>query len=348
VSSKTNHWKLGLFVVSGFMIAFGSLVWLGQQALRRQTSRVTTYFDESVQGLDVGSPAKFRGVVIGSVVTIGVAPDKRHVEVQIDVFLDVLERLGLRQDDEERGPNDPFVPENVRVQLASAGITGVKFIQVDFFDPKAHPPPRLPFPTPWAYVPAAPSTLKSLEESLTHTLDRLPALSDKVTALIDRIDETLVELQAGELSRQAQALMTTADAKLQDLDVKTISDRSAELLTAADETLVGVRSLIEKVEQEDGPVFKLLERLDSVAVALEEAIEETQAGATTASLRETSEAFGDVAREASGLGDDLKASLVALREAAASVRSLADALERDPASLLRGVDPADPPPVGGR
>ena len=67
-AARTNPWKLGLFVVSGFVIAFASLVWLGSQSLDRQTQRVITYFDESVQGLEVGSPVKFRGVVIGSVV----------------------------------------------------------------------------------------------------------------------------------------------------------------------------------------------------------------------------------------------------------------------------------------
>src|SRR5207248_11457677 len=35
----------------------------------------------------------------------------------------------------------PIYPR-VRVQLASAGITGVRFIQTDFFDPERYPPPR--------------------------------------------------------------------------------------------------------------------------------------------------------------------------------------------------------------
>ena len=40
-----------------------------------------TYFDESVQGLQVDSIVKFRGVDIGTVRKIGVAPDQRLVEV---------------------------------------------------------------------------------------------------------------------------------------------------------------------------------------------------------------------------------------------------------------------------
>ena len=346
--SQSNHWKLGLFVVSGFVIAFASLVWLGQQSLDRQTLRVITYFDESVQGLEVGSPVKFRGVVVGTVATVGVAPDKRHVEIVMEIFLDKLEQLGLRDDETERPPDAPFVPPEVRVQLASAGITGVKFIQVDFFDPEHFPPPRLRFPTPRAYVPAAPSTLKSLEESISETLDRLPVLSDKISALVVRIDETLVAIEPGPLSAQAKTLMQTADTKLNQLDVKGLSDGSHELITSAKDTLESVKLLVDKVAQDEGPVFQLVAHIDEIAKQLEQAIADTQAGATTASLRRTSDAFADVARETTGLGDELKASLVALREASEAVRSLADALERDPASLLRGVDPADPPPVGGR
>ena len=47
-------------------------------------------------------------------------------------------------------------------QLASAGITGVRFLALDVLDPTRYPTPELPFPVPWNYVPAAPSSLASM------------------------------------------------------------------------------------------------------------------------------------------------------------------------------------------
>ena len=55
---------------------------LGARSLQKEVGRYVSYFDESVQGLDVGSPVKFRGVTIGTVGGIDVAPDHRHVEVR--------------------------------------------------------------------------------------------------------------------------------------------------------------------------------------------------------------------------------------------------------------------------
>ena len=48
---------------------------------REETVSFVTYFDESVQGLEVGAPVKLRGVPIGHAVDIGFAPDRRHIEV---------------------------------------------------------------------------------------------------------------------------------------------------------------------------------------------------------------------------------------------------------------------------
>src|SRR5205807_1515549 len=114
-----------------------------------------------VQGLDVGSPVKFRGVTVGTVAEITIAPDRRHVQVTSNIYVDALVRLGLRTRAPRSG--EEFIDPRLRVQLASAGITGVRFIQTDFFDPERYPPPPLPFEPPWNYVPSARSTLKNAE-----------------------------------------------------------------------------------------------------------------------------------------------------------------------------------------
>jgi ABC-type transporter Mla subunit MlaD len=179
VALKTNHWKLGLFVVAGISIAVLTVFWLGLRRLNRDSVPAVTYFDESVQGLDVGSPVKFRGVTLGNVHTITVAPDHRHVEVWMRIYTDELKRMGFAA---ER-PVDP----TLRPQLASAGITGVKFVQFDTFSPERYPVPELEFTPPERYyVPAVPSTLKSLEEIANEFVRRLPKLTDQ-------LGDTLVE-----------------------------------------------------------------------------------------------------------------------------------------------------------
>ena len=341
--ARTNTWKLGAFVVAGLATSFAALVWLGAEKFGRASRRAVTYFDESVQGLEIGSPVKFRGVTIGTVAGITVAPDKRHVEVAADVYEDALERLKLRRPGEELDPNAPFVPPDVRVQLASAGLTGIKFLQVDFFDPKSHPLPDLPFPEPRNYVPAAESTLKSLEEVATASLARLPALLDRVKQLAERLDGLLVEVDAPGLSRRTQALLTTVDTKLQGVDVAALASRVDTTLVEAEAALKATRKLAESVQADDGRVMRLVSKLDGVAASLDVAVKEAELGATTGSLRLTSDAFGEAAREVQGLGGDLGGALTALREAAEAFRRLSDLLQRDPAALLHGRQPPEPP-----
>ena len=288
-TTATNHWKLGLFVLLAVGVMLGTLFWLGARRFRRESFPAISYFDESVQGLDVGSPVKFRGVTVGTVSDITIAPDHRHVQVTAGMYVDALVRLGLRtgapKSDEE------FIAPNLRVQLASAGITGVRFIQTDFFDPERYPPPHLPFEPPWNYVPSVPSTLKSVEEAAIDILNKFPAVEDGVTAA------------------------------------------AADLRT----TLASIDRLSVALNADDGSFNQLLVQLRSAAARAQAVLDEAKVGATTTSLRETSGSLNHAIGEVSDVRDELRASLVSLREALESIRTLADSLERDPSTLLRGV-----------
>ena len=69
----TNHWKLGLFLTAGFFSLVGALGWFGATRLEREAMEAHYFFDQDVNGLEIGSPVKFRGVTIGKVTTIRAA-----------------------------------------------------------------------------------------------------------------------------------------------------------------------------------------------------------------------------------------------------------------------------------
>jgi ABC-type transporter Mla subunit MlaD len=194
-ATATNHWKLGLFVVLAIGVMIGGLFWLGARRFQHESFAAVAFFDESVQGLDVGSPIKFRGVTLGTVSDITVAPDHRHVQVTCDIHVDAVKRLGIAVGDPGRVGKGPFLPPELRVQLVSAGITGVRFLQVDFFDPVRYQITRLPFDPPPNYIPAAPSTLKSLEDLVLEIMNRLPTLGEQVTATLDEATGALAAVR---------------------------------------------------------------------------------------------------------------------------------------------------------
>ncbi|RLB41487.1 MAG: hypothetical protein DRH12_08010 [Deltaproteobacteria bacterium] len=82
---KGSKFAVGLFVLGGSIAAVVLLIFLGATHLFQKGQYYVTYFDESVQGLIKDSPVKYRGVPIGRVDRIRVAPDGRLVEVVLKV-----------------------------------------------------------------------------------------------------------------------------------------------------------------------------------------------------------------------------------------------------------------------
>src|SRR5262245_30717971 len=67
MTEETKYRRLGVFVFVALALLFGILFLLGGRSLFQPTLVFETYFNDSVAGLDVGSPVRFRGVPLGQV-----------------------------------------------------------------------------------------------------------------------------------------------------------------------------------------------------------------------------------------------------------------------------------------
>lgn len=319
MAAPTNHWKLGLFVVAGVVMALTTIAVLGARTLRKEVGRYVSYFDESVQGLEVGSPIKFRGVTIGTVGKIDVAPDHRHVEVTSDIGVAELARLRLNVGEglvKRDGSKKLQMQTDLRIQLASAGLTGVKFLQLDFFPVEDFPPPVLPFPVPDNYIPAAASTMKNIEDSLTKIANRLPEVTEQLSGILTRVDVILGEFQDKKLPDQIATLLGNSNHVLAEAQGKIEQVDTGKLSKGAEKTLIGVNDAV-------GRMNALLARVDG------------DKGLLTSVVR-ASDAFGDTVRNADGIGGQLEDALSSVQEAAKSIHKLAESLDRDPDMLLKG------------
>ncbi len=65
--ANKSYFKVGIFVLISFSVLVGFMIIFTAGSLFQRTLRLETYFDESVQGLDIGSPVKHRGVKVGTV-----------------------------------------------------------------------------------------------------------------------------------------------------------------------------------------------------------------------------------------------------------------------------------------
>jgi ABC-type transporter Mla subunit MlaD len=309
-SSPANYWKLGLFVLTGVGLVALVLAALGARSLHHDTIQFVTYFDESVQGLGLGAPTTFRGVPLGIVSGIHVAPDHRHVEVLMQLERNELRRAGYPDSDPEPPP-----PADLRAQLGSAGITGVRFILIDYFDPKHNPPPELPFPPGHHYIPAAVSTLRNLEQAVVLAVDQLPELGDKVAGVLDHIDSLMGDFEEQMPARIGASLneldrtLRMVQGTLAHADVGRVSNKAQATLDGMTKTLADLDQVFTRLQGKKGLL---------------------------ANAERTTQLFGDVAQGGTSLEAEMGALIERVSEATASFRRLADALERDPDMLIKG------------
>ncbi len=321
MATPSNHWKLGLFVVCGVALGLTAAIVFGANSLRQETVSYRSYFNESVQGLEVGAPVKFRGVTIGYVATIDVAPDRRHVGVTSNLGVEEIDLMGLghREDEALR----IHVPPDLRIQLASAGITGVKFLQLDFFPVESNPTPELPFPVQENYIPAAVSVMKNLEDSVIEAVDQFPEMTSAALKLIERVDHLVTDVDETELPARALTTLTSIEHTFTTLS-KTLNELEAgQVSTQAQATLKRLDGAIARIDGVTQQVAGITEQIGG------------ERGVVVSAERAT-DAMGDVAVNARGLTQDLAATLRDVQQAAESIQRLASALERDPDMLLKG------------
>jgi len=304
MSAPTNHWKLGLFVVASGLIGLGAVVFVGSLSMNDESVTYTSYFDESVTGLDLGSTVKFRGVTVGTVSAIEVAPDRRHVEVSYELRVPVLDRLGIASG---KGLDTKLrIPVDLRAQLGSSGLSGLKYVLIDYFDSKTHPAPQLSFEVPKNYIPGEASMMKNLESSVVRAVDQFPGLAEEMLRVLNQVNAILADIQGQKVPERAVATLGNIDdtllllqTKLKGLDTAALSDDTRKLIATLDKTALGAQAAL-------------------------------------VSMQRASDSVGDVAGNARNVGPDLSHTLRDISEAAVSLQQLLEALELDSDMLVKG------------
>ncbi|MEJ1971118.1 MAG: MlaD family protein [Lacunisphaera sp.] len=70
MKTKVSPAVVGMFVLGALALGVIALLSFGGLSLFSKPQRFMVYFDESVHGLDLGSPVKLRGVRVGRVVDL--------------------------------------------------------------------------------------------------------------------------------------------------------------------------------------------------------------------------------------------------------------------------------------
>ncbi|MBS1123195.1 MAG: Paraquat-inducible protein [Deltaproteobacteria bacterium] len=300
---RSDLFKLGLFTIAGVAAAIGVASLLGMRS--HPSERYHTYFDETVQGLDVGAAVEYRGVRIGRVAKIEFAPDRQHIDVSLAIDRRDARRLDLAA-----------TAQHLRTQLIFQGITGVKLIDIDFVGPSTGPPPQLRFKPAPRYIPSRPSMMRGLESNLESLQRHLPQLVENAAAAMEKLEHVA-----------------------QDLEQARLPERALRMVDQAGDGISELRGLVRRIERTQLPdkLASAIGKADAAATHLDQILDSVGgAHGLVASAKRATDSVGDLSRNTLGSTSELERTLRDLGDAARSMREFFDAVRRDPDMLVKG------------
>jgi len=305
---KVSSRALGLFVTLGIIIGVAVIIWIGASKYFEKGDRYVTYFDESVQGLQRDSAVKYRGVDVGRIEDIRVAPDNRLIEVVM--------KINLNED----------VEKNSVASLRTAGITGIVFIELDRRGPEEPDlSPRIDFAAEYPIIPSKPSQLRQIFSGIDEIVEKIKHVDlEGLSKSITHSAKAAEDLLSGPRTQKVLANLESISVNL-DQTVARVEKISAEgnlegIVGETRAALVEARSLI------------AVTRDELKALRLAETAEKTNRIVDT--LSRTSRT---TARDLQIMSDNMKRSSETLER-------LVERLESNPSDLLF----SKPPPEGRR
>ena len=316
MSKQVNKTAIGAFVIGAIALIAGALIIVGSGKFFTRTIPCVFYFDGSVQGLSVGSPVTFKGVQIGEVKEISLTFNPDGMELKIPVCA-VLYPDAIRITKGERRIENlkQAIEAGLRAQLQTQSlITGQLMIALDFYPDK---PARYQGDGSVVEIPTIPTVVEQLSQVIKGI--KFDEILNKLTRVVEGIEKLV---NAPELASSLKSL----DAALQDIQKlarnvdRQVDPLSGSVISAADE----YGKLAKNINAELSTMSEVLEKTLASAQATAEKMEKTLSNSAS------------ITADGSPVMHELTRSLQELSEAARSMRSLADYLERNPESVIYG------------
>jgi len=256
MARKTSKFILGLFVTIGILIGVSFVIWVGASKYFETGAVYVTFFDESVQGLQMDSSVKYRGVDVGRVMKIGVAPDNRLVEVV----------MKLRLKDMVRGDSV--------AQLKSAGITGIVFIELDRREPNEPVlGPKLSFETEYPVIASRSSDIKQIMAGLSDIYDKIQlvdfeGISNQFKGAAKSVDTFFNSKSLIRTFQNLEAASASLDVAIKKVDKIMGDGKVDKILVETQKGLTETRQLV-GVIREELLAMKLADKSDKVGRAVD-------------------------------------------------------------------------------
>jgi len=264
MNNKVNYSLVGFLVLFSIfmMMAFG--YWLLKPSKEAEMQKYYIYFSESVLGLNMDAPVKYRGISVGKVVGLKINPKNTE---QVQVLVDILKTTPIKS--------------STVAKLTSQGITGLSYINLTLGDKDA--PPLLPKEgQDYAVIKTSPSLFKRLEQTIGN--------------VTENFSDTLVKTQKllNEENQKEVARLLKNSAEFMNRMNKTFDDNTINNIHATMQNLSSTtKQLDELMPRVDKFITNTIEWEDKVSSAFKAIMGSYHGIKTTMDLFKESLARGD-------------------------------------------------------
>ena len=245
MADQKSKFMVGLFMMAGIAIGLTAIIWLGMSHFFEEGRYYATYFDQSVQGLIVDSPVKYRGVSIGRVDRINVAPDSHLITVVMKIDSGIT-----------------MQPDMI-AQLKVVGITGSMFIEIDrSVAGEMELSPKISFPSQYPVIASKPSEISRIFQGLDDIVHKFNTLNiekiaQEFTEMLQTVTTSVEELQVDLISEQTILALDNLNKNLD-------STRWDRIIQSLDKGTSSIPAVVDEMNEVIHQVNALAQRIDSV------------------------------------------------------------------------------------
>lgn len=326
MSSASNKTLIGLFVLVAAALLVAALAVFGSGKFFTKQYQCVMYFNGSVSGLTLGAPVLFRGVPIGTVKDIDIKTDPENLKFTIPVLVEIHEGqtsvkgvgvntlLSARKQTPEELLK-ALVAQGLRAQLVTQSfVTGQLAIALDL---RPDTPANFQGDGSFPEIPTIPSEF----EEVAQTLKNLPLqeLATRLVGAVGAVENLLKSPQTIKIPENTNLVLASATQLMADLKTR-VNSLSTNLDQAAQSYNTLAVNLDQRTDKLSASLRKSLDSLDP-------AVAEGKAALIK---------FQRIVNPESPSITELNKALNEISQAAKSIRTLADYLERHPEALIQG------------
>ena len=306
MAKQASKMMIGGFLIIALFLLIAGLVVFGATKFFTKTHKFVLYFNESVKGLDVGSPVLFKGVAVGSVINIDVIADPINLQADIPVIIQIeSDHFKFRKPGETLPPQKDMpllIEKGFRGVLTMQSlITGKLLIELDFY-------------------PGTPLILKNIDKEYIE-IPTIPSTTSKLAQALGKLD--------------LEAVQKKLESALDGIGNLTNNPDLAASIRHLKETLRDARKLVNRVDRQVDPLAKDTKKTVKDIGKLARNLDGRVGGVAT-SLDKTLLSVRGVISDDSPLVVELQNTLKEISAMSRSIRELADYLEQHPETLIRG------------